>query len=146
MNKTWIIVVVLLILGGALWAGSWMQQSQQTTAPQSQEPIGGSKPSAQEDMTSIKTFNVNGTSFMFDPKEIKVKKGDTVRINFTNKDTEKPHNFVVNGLNVRTKMLPAGQSETVEFVVDKAGTFEIECSVGNGYHKAQGMTGSLIVE
>ena len=37
-----------------------------------------------------------------------------------------------------------GQIDEVEFVVDKAGTFEYYCSVGN--HRQMGMVGKLIVE
>ncbi|MDO8658241.1 MAG: plastocyanin/azurin family copper-binding protein [Candidatus Levybacteria bacterium] len=42
--------------------------------------------------------------------------------------------------------MPAGQTDTVEFTADTAGTFEYYCSVGNGYHKEQGMVGTLVIE
>lgn len=92
--------------------------------------------------TVVKTFAVNGENFTFDRKTIKVKKGDTVRIVFTN--TVGFHDFVIDEFNSRTPQLQAGQTATIEFVANKAGSFQYYCSVGN--HRAQGMWGTLTVE
>lgn len=91
---------------------------------------------------SVKVFAVIGDSFSFNLKEIRVKKGDNVRIVFTN--TQGIHDWVVDAFNARTSKIQAGQTATVEFTADKTGTFEYYCSVGN--HRAQGMKGTLIVE
>lgn len=80
--------------------------------------------------------------FSFSQREIRVKKGDTVKIQLTNK--EGFHDWVIDEFKARTKQLQAGQSETIEFIADKTGTFEYYCSVGQ--HRAQGMVGKLIVE
>lgn len=90
----------------------------------------------------VKEFDVTGSPFKFDPASITVKKGDTVRINFTN--AEGMHDWVIDEFNARTKVIKGGESETIEFVADKAGSFEYYCSVGN--HRAQGMVGTLVVE
>lgn len=91
----------------------------------------------------VKTFTVIGTSDMkFSVKEIKVKKGDKVQIVFKNESGF--HDWVIDDFNTRTKQIPAGQSETVEFIADKTGTFEYYCSVGK--HRQNGMKGNLIVE
>ena len=74
--------------------------------------------------------------------DIKVKKGDTVTINFMNK--EGIHDWVIDEFGVRTPKIQAGQSASVTFVADKTGTFEYYCSVGS--HRARGMRGNLIVE
>lgn len=92
--------------------------------------------------TNIKTVDVKGLNFSFDVKEIKVKKGDTVKVNFTN--TEGFHDFKIDEFNVATKQIKAGESETVSFVADKIGTFEYYCSVGK--HRQMGMVGKLVVE
>jgi len=91
---------------------------------------------------AVKEFTVNGDNFTFDLKEIKVKKGDTVRIVFNN--TEGTHDLVLDEFDVATKMLQAGGTETVEFVADQTGEFEYYCSVGS--HRQMGMKGTLIVE
>ena len=90
----------------------------------------------------VKSFSVEGSSFSFSLKEMRVKKGDTVKIVFTNK--EGFHDWVIDEFSARTKQIKAGASETVQFVADKTGTFEYYCSVGQ--HRAQGMKGNLIVE
>jgi plastocyanin len=91
---------------------------------------------------SVKTFTVSGKPFSFDPSEIRVKKGDTVKIVF--KNTEGIHDWVIDEFNVRTPKIQAGQTATIEFIATKTGTFEYYCSVGS--HRAQGMKGKLIVE
>jgi plastocyanin len=85
---------------------------------------------------------VVGTNMVFDVKEIRVKKGDTVRVTFKNE--EGFHDWVIDEFNAKTKQIGAGKEETVEFVADQTGTFEYYCSVGK--HRENGMVGTLIVE
>jgi nitrite reductase (NO-forming) len=87
-------------------------------------------------------FDIKGLDYDYDVKEIRVKLGSTVKINFTN--TEGFHDLVIDEFNAATKQIPVNQSETITFVADKAGTFEYYCSVGK--HRANGMWGKLIVE
>lgn len=102
-------------------------------------PITTGEPAAGE----IKIFNVSGQNFSFTPDEIRVKKGDKVKVNFTNAGGW-PHDFVADAFNARTTQVSAGGSSSVEFVADKTGTFEYYCSVGQ--HRQNGMKGKLIVE
>ena len=89
----------------------------------------------------VKEFSVKGKNFSFTPGTLTVNKGEKVRITFT--DESGSHDFVVDGYNVRTKVLQTGQSETIEFIADKSGSFEYYCSVGS--HRSMGMKGTLIV-
>ena len=79
--------------------------------------------------------------FKFSPSTMTVKKGDKVKITYTNGGGT--HDFQIEGYNVQTKTIQGGQSDSVEFTADKAGTFEYFCSVGN--HRAVGMKGTLTV-
>ena len=90
----------------------------------------------------VKTFNIGGVNFAFDVKEIRVKKGDTVTINFTSNGGL--HNWTVGEFSAATTRVNSGASTSITFVADKVGTFEYYCNVGN--HRAQGMIGNLIVE
>lgn len=90
----------------------------------------------------VKEFVVDGSNFVFAPAEMRVKKGDTVKVLF--KNAGGMHDFVVDEFNVKTNQLQEGEEEEVEFVVDKVGTFEYYCSVGT--HRQMGMVGKLIVE
>lgn len=93
------------------------------------------------EMEGIRDFTVEGSNFSFSPKTISVKKGETVRITFTN--TTGFHDLVIDEFDARTTQLRAGESETIVFVADKAGVFEYYCSVGT--HRQQGMVGTLII-
>ncbi|HRH31719.1 MAG TPA: cupredoxin domain-containing protein [bacterium] len=93
------------------------------------------------DDANIKTFTVTGENFSFEPSTLTVKKGDTVRIIFKNEDGF--HDLKIDELNVATKQIQGGAEETVEFVADKAGTFEYYCSVGK--HRDMGMKGTITV-
>lgn len=94
-----------------------------------------------EAVPSVRAFAVSGDNFLFAPTTMSVKRGDTVRITFTN--AEGFHDLKIDEFNAATAKLAAGASETIEFVADQAGSFEYYCSVGS--HRAMGMKGTLTV-
>ncbi len=90
----------------------------------------------------VKEFTVHGASFEFDKQEIRVKKGDKVRITYISDDIG--HDLVIDELGVRTKIIAKGQTEVLEFIADKVGEFVMYCSVGQ--HRQLGMESKFIVE
>lgn len=90
----------------------------------------------------LKEITITGKNFEFSKKEIRVRKGDFVRINFSS--TDGIHDWIVDEFNAKTKQVSAGQSSSVDFAADKVGSFEFYCSVGA--HRKMGMVGKLIVE
>lgn len=98
--------------------------------------------SGDEIAEAVKEFEVEGNNFTFSLKQIKVQQGDKVKIVF--KNIEGFHDLIIDEFAVNTGQIRAGESKTVEFTADKAGTFEYYCSVGQ--HRANGMFGQLIVE
>lgn len=90
----------------------------------------------------FREVNITGKNFAFSQTEIQVKKGDFVRINF--KSTDGLHDVTIDAFNAKTDRVSTGNSSSVDFGADKAGTFEFYCSVGN--HRQMGMIGKLIVE
>ncbi len=144
-NPTLLIVVLVLLVGGGVILFSKKsnnqppQQAQQTAVT----PTTGAEPTgtAMSDQTT-QAFTVEGGNFYFKPNEIRVKKGDKVKITFTNAGGL--HDFVLDEFNVKTDRISSGAKTTVEFTADKAGTFEYYCSVAN--HRQMGMKGNLIVE
>ena len=94
------------------------------------------------------TFVVSASHLRFfldgvETPDLKVKQGDRVRVVFNNE--EGFHDFVIDEFSgARTKQMAAGNTETIEFVADKKGTFEYYCSVGQ--HRDNGMYGKFIVE
>lgn len=112
--------------------------TEEQTQKQTQEKTENTTKTTEE----VKEFNVIGTNFEFSVTEIKVNKGDKVRIVFDNE--EGFHDWVVDEFNAKTNKIQAGESETIEFIANKTGTFEYYCSVGS--HRQMGMVGNLIVE
>ena len=135
-----IVGVVVLGAGGyfLLQGNKPAEQPKQEAITPEQAPVATESAVVSE----TKTFAVEGTPFSFNLKEIKVSKGDTVKIAFTNK--KGMHDFVIDEFNAKTKQLKADETEEISFVASKSGTFEYYCSVGN--HRQQGMVGKLIVE
>jgi plastocyanin len=152
-------IIVIIILGGA-W---WLLMPQSTIQPETDANatagtqlagsdtgdttgmVGGDAAvNTDTSVTAAPTVivDISGQNFSFSKKEIRVKEGDIVQINFTAGDMM--HDWVLDEFNARTKIVKAGESTSVTFVADKKGTFEYYCSVGQ--HRANGMVGSLIVE
>lgn len=138
-----IIGVVLVIGVGGFLVSSF---SNKKSSDISQQPVQQAKPTTAVQGAATtneeKTFTVEGGNFYFKPNEIKVKKGDKVKITFTN--AQGFHDFVIDEFNVKTNRVNGGNTTTAEFIVDKTGTFEYYCSVGK--HREMGMKGNLLVE
>ena len=93
-------------------------------------------------LRQAREFRIEASNFKFSPAEIKVKKGELVRITVVNiGDT---HDFQLDEFAVSSRILQAGELEIIEFSADTSGGFEFYCSIIN--HRALGMKGKLIVE
>ena len=87
------------------------------------------------------TETIDGKYYpQFSQKEISVNKGDFVRIKI--KNTKGMHDFKIDEFGVYTET-PLNKERTVEFVADKAGSFEYYCTKPG--HKQNGQWGTLKV-
>lgn len=129
------IIIAVVLLGWMLMSNKTQPEQAQTQVIQTPTPTATTEP-------VIKEFTVVGTPFKFDPAEIKVKQGDKIRITFKNELGM--HNLTIKDLNIASKTIQKGEQDTIEFIADKIGTFEYNCSVPT--HTEKGMLGSLIVE
>ena len=86
-------------------------------------------------------IQVTAKRFEYSPKEITVKKGVPVVLEFTTLD--RLHGFNCPGLGIRMDIRP-GKVNTLRFVPDKVGTFPFHCDnfCGSGH---EGMRGTIIV-
>ena len=107
-----------------------------------EENGGGAMEGGMMEAAPLKEFTIEAKKFEFSVKEIRVKKGDFVRINL--KSVDGFHDWVVDAFNAATKQINTGGSSSVDFKADKTGTFEFYCSVGT--HRQMGMVGKLIIE
>lgn len=134
-----VVAVVVIIIVGVVYLSRKSSVPSQPIAGETELPTSTpSTPSGSE----IKIFNLSAKPFEFSVKEIRVKKGDRVKINLTIE--QGMHDWVIDEFGARTSVLKTGESGTVEFIADKAGTFEYYCSVPT--HRQRGMVGKLIVE
>jgi len=164
------VVIILIVLAGAylLWQSSRQNQpiNQNQNLPITEQPqlnelptntaptnetgninvnknnLPENTPTPPVPEETTKTFTIVAKNFSFSLPEIRVKKGDRVKIVLQNQDGF--HDWVIDEFNARTQQISAGQTGETEFTADKTGTFEFYCSVNQ--HRQMGMKGNLIVE
>ncbi len=94
------------------------------------------------DVEDVKTIDITASRFQFEPATISVGQGDTVRLRLHSAD--RSHAFAIKAFRVKALIPKGGETVTVEFVADQAGTFAFTCSeyCGTGH---SGMKGTLVV-
>ncbi|MSU74269.1 hypothetical protein EXS57_00645 [Candidatus Kaiserbacteria bacterium] len=135
-----LVAVVLALVGGYTYYGK-TEVSDVTNANLETQVTPAEGTVKEFSMTSWMETTDGKMSAHFSLNEIRVKKGDTVKITITN--TAGTHDFVLDEFNV-AKETPLNEPVVVEFVADKTGTFEYYCSKYN--HRQIGQKGNLIVE
>lgn len=90
----------------------------------------------------IRIIEVKASRYKFEPDPIVVKLNEKVRLIVTSTDVA--HGIAISEFNVKLSV-PAGKTESFEFVADKKGTFHAYCSVycGSGHGR---MHAGLIVK
>lgn len=129
-------VLVVLAIAALFWVMGGQGQSDVTETSTEQE-------AANEEAGEVHEITIAGGNYYYTVEEIRVKKGDTVKITFSSE--EGYHDLSLDEFNVATERYRPGEGEeTIEFVADEAGEFEYYCSVGQ--HRELGQVGKLIVE
>lgn len=136
-------VIVVLVFSGC--SGKQDAANQITGAPQEKEVNQMEEKTTGEKTTAsgeVKEVKIAASQFAFDPDTITVKKGDKVKLTLTNIDVA--HGISIKEFNIDLKP-GAGETKSVEFVADKAGTFSMYCNVfcGEGHRE---MKGTFVVE
>lgn len=98
--------------------------------------------STKDTAVARKEFVITLKQWSFTPSVITVKKDDMVALKLRSVDVT--HGLALPDFNVNANV-KAGETKTVEFKADKAGTFNFACSVYCGVGHGS-MTGKLIVE
>jgi nitrite reductase (NO-forming) len=142
------IIIAIVAVAGIVWyyqpSITAQVNNQTSTAPTS------ASSSAVQSPTVEFTFTVQDGktpfAFVYDSQNnptLHVKKGDVVNVTLTNSGIQ-PHDFTLEGYNIKTKVLTSGQSDSIVFTADKTGTFTYYCSVPG--HRDLGMAGQFVVE
>lgn len=150
-NLPLIITAGLLVVALAVWALSRGQsagpalQENNVSAPTSTltptSTPGSSSDNTMENDSGTKEISITARQWEFTPSTIQVQQGQTIRLVIKNQDVD--HGFNVPGLDI-DKILPAGETTTIEFTADQTGTFPFSCSVNCGQGHSD-MTGQIIV-
>src|SRR3989338_135036 len=90
----------------------------------------------------IRVIKLKASKYKFEPDPMVVKKGEKIRLVAASSDV--PHGISIADFKVNLT-IPAGKSNSVEFIADKEGSFPVHCSVfcGPDHNK---MRGTLIVK
>lgn len=153
MKKMYVIVIVLVLAGIAIVAAS--NKKTQPADVMMKEPIPTfeallettplitSTPEAlMEESSIVKEVLVDANEFKFIPDTLTLKKGQKVKLILKNSG-KMTHDWVVDELDLRTKVITGGTETSIEFTPTKTGTFEYYCSIGK--HRENGMVGTLTV-
>ncbi len=92
--------------------------------------------------TQVREIRMTAKKYRFDPKEIRVREGERVRLLITALDRK--HGIRIKEFGVKT-VLEKGKETVVEFVAERAGEYKFKCSVRCGRRYGR-MKGKLIVE
>lgn len=126
--------ILTLVLIGAGCNSSESRENSKTNTEQQTSSIPNNEP--------VKEFTVTAKNWQFDPGTMTVNQGDRVRLKITSIDVA--HSFMLKEYNLNAKLEP-NETQTIEFIADKAGTFSFRCGVpcGEGHRE---MTGTLVVK
>ena len=138
-----IIIILLVVIGGYFIFSTNLVQAPQETPGQgeekSEEVIGEV---SEEKVIEAREITVSGSEFIFNPSSITLKAGEMVRLIFTNKGSA-PHDLRIEELGIGTKVIRAGETDTIEFEAPSSGEYTFFCSVPG--HRKAGMEGKLEV-
>ena len=76
-----------------------------------------------------RTFEIDARQYAYSPSELQVNQGDTVIIKLASTDVV--HGLYVDGYDISVEADP-GQTATLTFTADKAGSFRFRCNVTCG--------------
>ena len=97
---------------------------------------------ARTSMPKVHEIQVTLRKYEFRPGSLRVRKGEQVKLVMAAADHD--HGFKLDDFDINQK-IPKGTTVVVEFIADKAGTFQFRCSsvCGLGHRN---MKGTLVVE
>lgn len=128
MKRHFIFIIVLFLTMSVrpygLAAETMQSQQHKNSQPQQEEKETSELSGRLEG--GIRIIEVKASRYKFEPDPILVKLGEKVRLIVTSTDVS--HGIAISEFKVNVA-IPAGKTETVEFVADKKGTFQAYCSV-----------------
>ena len=121
----WVAVVVVLLILALTYGRALLAPTDPT------EPAG------------VRELTVQGFEYGFDPAELTIHRGETVRLLFRNTGTI-DHDLTIPDWDAATPVLAPGEEAVVEVQARRSGAFRFLCSVPG--HNELGMNGTIRVE
>ena len=118
-------------------SGGHHHENGSTHPEEEKNPDTGEQPLSGTVQNGVRVIMMKARRYEFDPSEITVKQGETVRLEITSEDVT--HGIDIEGFDIDRK-LPPGKEVTVEFTPEKAGPHHFHCSVycGPGHDRMHG--------
>ncbi len=91
----------------------------------------------------VKEVEMTAKKYEFSPSTVEVPVGTLVRFKITSQD--RTHGFEIEGVKDSCVELKEGETATVEYKAEKAGTFEFKCCKRCGLHHGS-MKGTIVVK
>jgi plastocyanin len=130
MSRFWLVLLIPVALAAVAACGGGSSGKESTGGTLATQTAGGAAAAgaASTQITVVATDN------KFDKTALTVPVGKEVTVTFENKGSA-IHNWHLqgvkdkNGKDITTQLIAGGKTETVSFVIDKAGTYEYMCDV-----------------
>lgn len=140
-----VVVAIVALAGYLLTKGKTASTSENS---QTVPPVTTQQTPSAGGVTFGKTVSreivVEASEYKFNPSEVRVKKGETVKITLKNSGRMQHDWFVENLPGANIDLTNAGSTNNIIFTPSQKGTYTTFCSVGT--HRQMGMVGKLIVE
>ncbi|HEX6970720.1 MAG TPA: cupredoxin domain-containing protein [Limnochordia bacterium] len=138
-----VLLLALLVAVAVTAAGCGKSEENSTTTPGATEMTDNTASDAGAGAGATEV-RVTLSDFKIEPATITVPQGAQVTLVVENVSTANPHDLHIPDLNVATKQLATGESETITFTADQAGEHHMLCTVPG--HEALGMSATLVVQ
>lgn len=150
------VILILLAIAAVLSLGAFLYSKRTATiATDTQSPLVSTSPMTNQQNpsdagvkistnTPAREITIEASEYKFNPSEITIKKGETVKITLKNAG-RMSHNWIVEGMGgASLDMTEAGKQNSIVVTASQKGSFVTFCSIGN--HRKLGMVGKLIVQ
>jgi plastocyanin len=144
VNKNLLIVLgiffAVVVAGVFLLPKGIKEEPVSETAPVSETT--GTQETSVED-ADVKEITISASEYSYNPASISLTKGEKVRLTLMNVGNMS-HDLVIEGTDIKTKLVGRGKSDVVEFTVpEDVNELIFYCSIAN--HRALGMEGKFLV-
>ena len=113
-------------------------EEREPTGPPGRAQRGDGQPELSGQLENgVRVIEMTAQQFRFEPEQIVVRQGETVRLEVVSRDTR--HGIGIKEFGI-DRVLEPDKKEVVEFKADKAGTFTYRCTVycGRGHSQMKG--------